>query len=254
MQLLPLLLSISDVKNNKIIKLDEIKKFLRILNVSPDLSTQIITMAKRDKHIKRNDTISLSSFYSIIIQNLTIFDPLFTLKEHLINKIIQSDFYSRILKRKLYYNALPPHSKPPREDCLEYITRSLFTKDPPPFYYDYEPYVRNELPDDMLYRIRCRFGYSHRNNKITTANSMDVYTNMPKSISDTDISTHTKGKLKKKYFSQYKLPITQSCDCSPMTIKQNSQTSVNNVLRRKCAEISVNKIAPLEFTVTEVAD
>lgn len=253
--MLPLLLSICEVKNDRVIKIEEIKKFLRILNTAPDLSNHILTMTKNDKHTKRNNTITISSFYSIIIQNLTVFDPLFTLKDRLINKIIQNDIYEKIVKRRLYYNVLPPHSKPPSEDCLEFITRSLFSNDPPPFYYDYEPIIRNELPDDMLYRIRCRFGYSPKKHTIAASSSMDNY-NVPKSVSDCNLNVHTNLKNQKKYYSQLKLPVGKSNDCSPMTIKETSQTQLNNIMKLKCgAEVSSKaKIIPIEFSVAEVED
>lgn len=161
-QLLPLLYSVIRVKSNRVITEDQVFELLHNIKATPE-SYQTVGEWLAD--IKRDDNgfIPLSELTTLLLNEPTILYILNELKTKIIESIITFELYLSIRKKKQFFdeNSLT-NIQPPKEKCMTYVLRVLFSHYPPPYYCTYTPYIHRVNIEDILYTIRQRFGYSKR--------------------------------------------------------------------------------------------
>lgn len=84
------------------------------------------------------------------------------LKEIIILQIVEKRNYENIINKVLFYYK-DEHNNIPREDCLSFLYRKLYTKSPKPYHYDYK--TSNSLIsdfDEATFLLRKKFGYANR--------------------------------------------------------------------------------------------
>lgn len=113
-----------------------------------------------------NGFIQLNSLTAYILNERLLFYSIYSIQSQLIEYVIKRDIFVKIHRRIKYYSDLTtPNIDPPPESCINYLERKIFSNYPPPFYFSYAPYNRKLNPEDILYVIRQRYGYSKRPNR-----------------------------------------------------------------------------------------
>lgn len=113
-----------------------------------------------------NGFIQLNSLTAYILNERLLFYSIYSIQSQLIEYVIKRDIFVKIHRRIKYYSDLnSPNIDPPPESCINYLERIIFSNNPPPFYFSYAPYNRKLNPEDILYVIRQRYGYSKRPNR-----------------------------------------------------------------------------------------
>lgn len=85
------------------------------------------------------------------------------LKTQLINLTLNPDMYNNIVKRRVFYYEHGTNSIPPPEPCFSKFIRSLFSKSPSPYHFDYSlSNPTQNAMEEALFTVRQKFGYSSR--------------------------------------------------------------------------------------------
>lgn len=111
---------------------------------------------------------------------------------------------------------------PPKEDCLGIMKRHLVTHKPPPYYYNYSPYVHKQNVEDIVFSIRQRYGYSIRPFRQSSSN-------INTSTSITRKSVRRKEKAESLSVSKSRsLTKSISRPVSSCSVKENNKHSLFN--------------------------
>lgn len=109
-----------------------------------------------------SDRFYLRDFQTYFIEKEKFQNFINELKLTIIDKILTTEIYRAIEKRIFYYYSCSLYN-PPKEPCIDYIIRILFTELPPPYKYDFKLLSPNKKSmNDMIYAIRYSYGYSDR--------------------------------------------------------------------------------------------
>lgn len=89
---------------------------------------------------------------------------LYSLRISFINQILNKKMYQIIISRQNYYISHPLNIlNPPRESCIKYIYRNLFTHDLPPLHFDYIlPNPSTRSVDNLILALKMSNGYGFR--------------------------------------------------------------------------------------------
>lgn len=160
--ILPLLYSLANIKSNIFITEEQIYTLFKSIKASQqqyeDLEQFLSTTERRE-----NGFVDISQLTTFITCERILFYSVYTLKAQIIKTIIGYEEFTLIERRRLYfYDSEIIGMPPPKEDCLGIMKRHFVTHKPPPYYYNYSPYVHKQNVEDIVFSIRQRYGYSIR--------------------------------------------------------------------------------------------
>lgn len=164
-QLLPLLLSLGNIKSNRVITEIQVSHFFTSLHTPPE-KMEKITLWLFDVKKDENGFIALDTFTKYVLdESMSFLQPFIYLKNQLIANVIGSHTYDNIILRMGYYQANYGDTDRiimKQETCFQLFHRSLFTSSPPPYFYNYRPSVHTPSFNEIICNLRKRYGYSTR--------------------------------------------------------------------------------------------
>lgn len=172
--LLPLLLSIAGIQSNLFITKSQIYHFTQTYNLSSQEFEDIVKYLTKANDINAADNIN--DFISSSEDNYSLREFLTYIKndDHFTSFFYKLGIYNKthilnpkkcdvLIRRYQYYYLNPHNPNPPKESCIEFLCRKIFTDDLPPYHYDYRPiYSTLSSFDECIRTLRLLFGYSSR--------------------------------------------------------------------------------------------
>lgn len=203
----------------------------------------------------QNGFLPLSEITNILKINRLLLQGIEKVRIEIIQKVIKDEFYLVIKRRIFYYNSYPPDDgfSKPKEPCVTYLTRRLFSFRPPSYYYDHKPLNKQVHLDEILFVIRKRYGYSSRPDRYSSVsisnsrhNSAVTNSHILRSRASTSVMNgNTKLSIVK---SEKNHSLSTNIIMNPRTpVKSKSyfNESNNDCTNGKCSHVSV-KIVPIE--------
>lgn len=110
------------------------------------------------------EVYSIKPFIQLVSESLTFESMLNNLKISFIYRILNPSIFSHITQRQVYYVENPFRVlDPPKESCIGYIERVLFTNELPPYHFDYSlSNVSNKNTESLILTIKYIKGYGNR--------------------------------------------------------------------------------------------
>lgn len=175
----------------------------------------------------QNGFLPLSEVSNIIRLNRSLLQGIENLREEIIRKVIKDEYYITIQRRIYYYSNYPPDDgfTKPKESCISYLARRLFSYRPPSYYYDHKPLNSHMQLDETLYVIRKRYGYSSRPDRYSSV-SLSNYNNNSRHNSAANYSHTLRSRASTSILN--KLSIKPDKNHSISTTMLNAKTPVKS--------------------------
>lgn len=133
------ILSLCGIKRNENINEENMTILFNKMNINDINHDEILSFMNKCSR-DENNNIKVFSLIENLKENQTYIHPLIELKKTIIDNIIGKTTYLTICRRKYYLSHREKDDNTiPTEKCLDKIERILFTNNPPPFFYQYEP-------------------------------------------------------------------------------------------------------------------
>lgn len=112
--------------------------------------------------IRGNKSYTLKSFINYFYKSTPFVEFIFNLKNNIGKSVFGNKLFNVILRRQdFYYNN--SETNPPKESCVDYLSRRLFSDIPFPYHFDFSTKrITIDSFDQFIIEIKLTFGYSNR--------------------------------------------------------------------------------------------